>query len=900
MFTKRFFSILIAIAGFFVSVNAKNAETSFEESLELRRIAEYWKEKDYPTVKIQIREFLSKNPKSAFTDQLCSMLGDLHFQEKDFKGALEAYDKIQDKEYRQKCQFHRLHCLYETDKHEELILSSDRFFKDPNAKSDEINAIRFELAEAYFHKALLPENEVQKKELCKLALVEYQQLMQTKFSEMTLLQQAQIYAFLEEHSKAASLYLLLANKDLSKKEEYLFHAATLQLHGDKKSAIETFASIHELNGKYASKAAFNQLNLLYQEKHYRAFILAQDKALRHISAEKMPLIQYYLGKSLVHVGDFARAVDPLSQSLAAKSLDRVQEKSALMSLIVCAKETQDLLLFDKTLAHLKKEFANDEETATILLMHAQICRDKKDWAKALVDIKEILEISPSHSQREALLFDSALLLLQEGKWHESSLAFEAFVKEFPQSVNKAPALRHIVNCRMEDIRHASKATEGVKKELLVSALNEALEDSKTFSSSERQKIRYLQAKTHFEMNMYDEAIGELSEYIRDFQKDATSSDAYLLLAYSYLKGSQDEIHFVLNAEKALALNPQLQGAVDLHLTLFNTYLGLAGKSSVDEKAEMIDKAAVHLFLALDKPVSKENLRWLAGYYFQRYQNGKSADVERTAIVLEKLLDINPSSIALSIPSQSLDMEAEAIKLADIYGKTGRMKEKTKLLEALSKEHKAHPDYHWKYQRMAAFELGKTYLALNEKESALNAFEALISSSSHTTSYFATAAQLENAKLKFSMLKASERSEDSKALMAICDTLKEIQIKRKLHSEPLHLEAALCYVDIKTELASSDQKRGRKRFLLEQTKESFSSETDPLVRQYFSAASQFPDKERLYRQYMALIDAELLRLEAEENQNSVLSKEAKGKLNTLLTEVSDESLKQRICQIKDAI
>lgn len=73
-----------------------------------------------------------------------------------------------------------------------------------------------------------------------------------------------------------------------------------------------------------------------------------------------------------------------------------------------------------------------------------------------------------------------------------------------------------------------------------------------------------------------------------------------------------------------------------------------------------------------------------------------------------------------------------------------------------------------------------------------------------------------------------------------------------------------------------------------------------MRQYFSAASQFPDKERLYRQYMALIDAELLRLEAEENQNSVLSKEAKGKLNTLLTEVSDESLKQRICQIKDAI
>ncbi len=745
----------------------------------------------------------------------------------------------------------------------------------------------------YFCLAHIPENEPRQEELFEEALDHYQQLMQTKFADMTLKAQAQIYTYLEEYPKAASLYLLLAHKDAEKKEDLLFQAACLQLHFDKTAAIATFGDIVELDGKNVSKAAFNQLNLLFQEKRYKDFILAQDKSLKHVPADKIPLMRYYLGKSLVKTCDYSSAIAPLSKSLESNELDRVQEKNALIALIICAKETQDLLLFDRALVQLKAKFANEEETANILLMHAQLCRDKKAWARSRADIKELLQLSPRHPQREELLYDSALMFTQEGKWQEGAGAFEAFLEEFPQSVQKGSALRHCVNARLEDLKHASPETQKIKQQLLLQSLTRALEEKKTFSPAEKQKMRYLLGKSQFELAQYDEAIGNLSEYARDYHKDPSCVDAYLLLAYSYKQGSQDEIHFVLNAEKALAHNPNLQGAVDLHLSLFNSCLKLAEKAHSNEKAEMISKAAGHLFLALDKPPSRENQRWLAGYYYQHYQNGHSDAAQRASMVLEKLLGMNEGSVVLSIDAQNLEMEGEAIKLASIYDKTGRFNERAQLLESLISTQRTSPDLKWKYQRMAQFELGKTYQALGVKEKALKAYADLIASSSHTSSYFAIAAELEKAKLEFSMLSNMQRSEDTQAVIAICDALKSVQIKRKLHSEPLHLEAALCYVDIKTQLAAPKEQLSRRYFLLEQMKENFCSEKDPLVSQYLSASAQFPDKERLYRQYLAYVDAEMLRVDAEKNQSEMQKREAKQKFDQLLIDSTDDTLKQRI-------
>lgn len=890
---QLFTRVFLVGTALFSSMHAKDLSSSLEESLELRKISEYWKEKDYKAAKLRINEFLSRNPASSYNDQLYAMLGDLHFQEKNYQEALASYDKIQSKEFILKSQFNRLHSLYEMGKYQEFIASSELFLKDPSAKADKIQTICFELAESYFCIANAPENMETKKQLLKNALGQYQQLMETAFCDMTLEPQAQIYLFLEEHQKAASLFLLLAEKDAAKKEDWLFHAASQQLHFDKKAAADTFGAIITQGGKYASKAAFNQLTLLFQEKRYKDFILSFDKGSKHLPPDQIPLMRYYLGKSLLHTRDFSRAIDPLCASLASKTLDRSQEKNALLSLVTCANETKDLLLFEKVLAHLKTSFPGDAKTSHILLMHSQLCRDKKDWAKARDDIEEVLKHSPGHPEREALVYDIGQLFMQEDKWEEAALAFHLFAKEFPQSNQKRVALRNGVHARLEDLKHASIESKGIKKQLLLSSLLQALEDGRTFSETEKQQMRYLLGKTEYELGQYEEAIGLLSEYVRDYYKDPTCTDAYLLLAYCYKQGSGDDIHFVLNAEKALAHNPNLENAQDLHITLYNTYLSLCANAFVDEKQELTSKAASHLFLAIDKPISKENQRWLAGYYLQQYQSGQTEAIEKAAIVLEKLLGIDSENISLSIDCENLDREAEAIKLASIYEKTGRFKKEAQLLSALTQEQKAHSNFQWKYQRMALFELGKTYQRLGENEIAAKTYEELIATSSHISSYFAIAAVVENAKLQFNMLPKEEQKEDSQSVICICNALKNVQITRKLHSEPLHLEAALCYIDIKTKLADPGQRFDRKKFLLEQLKENFSSETDPLVSQYLAASAQFPEKRDLYDQYMAYIDAMILKIEAEKNQSIAGLKEAKGLFDQLLKQSANDTLKERI-------
>lgn len=892
---KSFFAILIAGTTLFVPVSSKNIEASLEESLALRRISEYWKEKDFYTVKTQIEVFLSRNPESAYSDRLYAMLGDLHFQERNYEEAIAAYDKIQGKEFRLKSQFHKLHSYYETGKRDEFILSADVFLKNPNSSAEEIHTIRFELAESYFHLAQKCEDEKKKTALLKEALAQYQQVMETKYCDLTLIPQAYAYEYLKEHAKAAALYELLSQKEPEKKEDWLFHRASMQLHGDRKGAIETFAAIVELQGKNASRAAFNELNLLFQEKQYKDFILAHDKVIGHISENKLPIVRYFLGRSLFLTKDFAKAISPLSDALASLTLDSSQEKNALLALIMCAKETQDLPLFEKTLDHLKSEFSEEEDTLKCLLMHAQLCREKQEWSKSRATIKHLLEICPEHPQRPALIYDEAVLLSQEGKPELAACAFEAFLEEFPQAKHRLDALRHLVICRQEALKEASVESQKVKQHLLMDALERALSENKTFSTAERKKLRWLLGRMQYELCHYDEAIDTLSEYVLDFGSDSTCAEACLLLAYSHLKGSQDQIHFLLNAERALAYNPELEGALDLRLALFNTYLEIAGNAPIEEKKEVMAKAANHLFLSLDKPINKENQHWLTSYYFQQYQNGQEEAIHRAAAVLEKLLGIQGDVISLSLSDQSLDIEGEAIKLASAYEKAGNFAKRALLLESLVAEQNSHPQRNWKYQRMAEFELGKTYLALDAKEKAIAAFSHLVSTSSHISSYFAIAAQLEKAKLDFSLLNQQEDKE--KAISAICDALKDVQIKRKLHSEPLHLEAALSYVDIKTELASQDCQLDCKRFHLLQMRENFSSEKDPLVEEYLSAAEQFPDKENTYMQYLAYVDAEILRLEAEDASDML---EVKTRYEQLLKEPCDATLKARICKSMEAL
>lgn len=904
---KSWIFLLIFATGLHAHTLADNKPAAIQDSLILRRIVEYWKEGDIPSVKAQIRNFLSKQPTSAFAEQLYAMLGDIYFREKNYTDALDAYDQIKGQEFQKKCLFQKVYCLYAKGLYADVIAAAKNCLALSTLSKEQENTLRFQMANSYHRLAQLNDNKTAKEALYKEAMSLYKVLAPTHYADLTLYPLAEIHAYFHEDQQAAHLFLQLADKHPDKKEEFLFQAATFQLNFNTKQAIKTYQKTYQLGGPHAPQAAYNQIALLFEEKEYRELLLAQQEALKYISSEQMPIIHYYVGKSLFAMGDYAHAVVPLKLFAASPQADNDLLKSSLLCLVACAQQTGDVSLFDDTLSRLQEAYPEDEQRAQALILHAQLCKEKRDFARAKRDLEELLEVFPEHPQKEAVFYDYAVLLSQNQEWEAGAKAFDRFLKDYPNSLKRGASWRHLCSCQIESVKQVSPATERIKKEELICVLKGALEQSKIFSQTERQRVHFLLGQTYFETEHYDEALQCLADYIADYRKDPLAFQAHLMMAECHWKGTQDMFLFAAEMEKALALQPDLPEKSALHIRLYNAYLSLAQQATSEDKRSLVDQAADHLYSALDLPVKRENQLWLANYYYRQLQEtpGKQKELSRAVAVLEQLLGINGDLYRLDISADSLDKEAEAIKLSQLYTQANRFQEKARLLQALKDIQEQHPDWDWKYQRLTLFELAKTYEELGKVQRAMQAYEFLIHSASHSASYFASAAELNLTRLQYSQIGAPK--ENMGAVQVILDHLKDLEIKRRLVTEPIHLEAAMSYIEIKSNLFPEENKIASTLKLIRQTRESFTALDDPLVQQYFAVKEQFRDKLQLFQQYMQFLSAEEFRLEgilALERQETFRAKELKMKalvhLDTLCQGNVHEFLQQRVRQAREAL
>jgi tetratricopeptide (TPR) repeat protein len=204
-----------------------------------------------------------------------------------------------------------------------------------------------------------------------------------------------------------------------------------------------------------------------------------------------------------------------------------------------------------------------------------------------------------------------------------------------------------------------------------------------------------------------------------------------------------------------------------------------------------------------------------------------------------------------------------------------------------------------------FELAISYQEQKRYEEAIKVYDTLIDSSKHVSSYYGSAALLEKARLQFSLLSSQERQEGSTDVIAICDALKEVQIRKKLLSEPLHLEAALEYIEVKACISSNPLER--KLELLLQIRDDFSLAEDPSVQHYLSTQDLFPDKMHLYQDYLSFIDLEIISIKAQlarknqrKNIYQKLKKHALARLDELEAKGLHDSLQMRVQLSKEAL
>ncbi|HSW86076.1 MAG TPA: tetratricopeptide repeat protein [Rhabdochlamydiaceae bacterium] len=865
-----------------------------QEALLLKRITEYWKDGDYSLAKSQILEFLSKYPESSAKDGILAMLGDLFFQENRYREAVSAYSQITNEELKNKVFFNQVQSLFELEEYQAVTkLTSGFFKKEQNVEPEKNLRLHLLHAESLFRMLLASKEPAQQQSLARLAKAHYKILEKTPYEDLASFPLAEIYRILKEYPKAADQYILLSKKHPDKEEELLFQAASLQVKYNKSEAISTFAKICSLNGKKLQAASYDLMVLLFQENRFKELVSIQDQVLQSLSKEQTPLIYFFLGRSHFELKNYRDAAVAFEHFIQTEEQKTTKLKTALLSTIICAESIQDLPLFGRNLKLLMDSFPNDPECAKALAKHAQLSFVLHDLKQAEEDLRQIIDKFPEYGQKESMTYDLALLQFMDKKWDAARSSFLSFIEQFPSSSRKTSAERLALDASLEAIKEGNGDLASLKKDNLIIDLKTILkQDPQQLDAEELRECHFLLIKTMMDQEKYAEAVPYLGDYITAYLNHPTEAEAHLFIAACLLKQKLDLKEFSFHAERALELNPELQKQKNIHLQLFNAYLKLAESENEGRKQSYFQQAAAHLYSVYsmdESSIKKENLLWLSNFYYQNAKEDPTA-LSRAINTLETILNLSEQgnlSPSFFTP-ETIYLETETMKLAELFSMQNKPQKRIALLESLTAQQQRHPEYEWKFLRRSLFELAISYEAAYEQGKALQAYDHLIQSASHATSYLSNAALLQRTRIYYSMLKDEEKNESNPNLIEILNNLKDLQIKKKLYSEPIHLEAALDYADIRISLVDPQLKNERALFFFKRIKEDFTTQKDLLSKDYNAARDVFPEKAVIFESYMQYIDAEIQKIEgliAIQNQQidkgQELKKGAEGQFEELL-------------------
>ena len=883
-------------------------EMSSQEAFLLRKISEYWKEGDLNIAKSQILQFLDKYPQSQAKDMLIQLLGDLYLKDNDHSKALRLYSEIKDDKIAKKASFNKAICFYELKMHQELIDHASIMLAQPQ-KDEHYETVELFLAEAFL-KLGLEEKDVEKQKThFQSALPLFENLTKTKYSERALLPSAELSMKLGKNAEACKYYQELLEKTPEDRESILYKMGCLQAEYKPREAIKTFASVYKLRGKMASDAALLQLQLLFKEQKFKDLLLYQEEAIKHISSEKVHLAEYWIGKSLFHLDDFTEAEKHLQKGYKEDSLNPTEKKSLLKTLLVCSSRTKNLALMESSIQRWEALSPDDKEIADAYVMKYQMLQNI-DKASASLALETLLTRYPDHKEKESFLFNLAMIKYKLSQWQEAASALQLYIDTYPNAKQIDICLKQHINCMIEQIKLQPNSQTLETKNNLSQSIEYALAKN-IFSNDEKKKIQFTHCNLLIELNKYSEAAVKLNDYIRENPRADNLLNAHLLLTKVYEDSDNDIDLYIMNLERVISLSPKDEANGLYHLKLFNAFLKKSSTSQENEKSALFAKAADQLFICYkyETPIRKDNLAWLCNYYYEKSkaQNGQSNSSEdvqalsKARLLFENLLAIDSYPPTIDLSKEPAKMEVEILKLSELLGWQGKTVERIDLLEYLVYNQQELADLNWKYPTKALLELARAYKESGKEQEALTTYGKIISSSEYALSYNASQAILESSLITYNQLKGQKGNIESVEYTEILDRLKELQIKKKIYQEPLHLEAAFTYVDIKSQLSIDSDKSRKKLLLMQNLKESFSSTSDPLTLEYLSLSSSYLDKVELLSAYMTLADYKIAKLKKETASSRIDVKEAKAAIASLEKEMKElqkdpklpKELKQRI-------
>ncbi|MCH9703905.1 MAG: hypothetical protein K0U13_03860 [Chlamydiae bacterium] len=777
-----------------------------QELLAARRINCLIKDKEFSLARQQIYAFFDRFPASGKRDLFQVQLGKIALIEKEYEAAVAAFDAIRNPKTRDEMRLKRWQALYQLQSYELLYQEISPILA--LLKGKERREATFLVAEATFREAMIlshyKEGKQKAKELAKEALAHFDTIVRNKrYSAHAKLASAEIYRLLDQPKEAATLYLELAQSE-TENEELLFHAAAMLAKFDESKAAEIFHKVAYIGGIRSSESTYQWMQLLAKNENFEPLFSEKDLFLTKLPSFRMPLFHFYRGMAHYQKKRWQEAAPLLGRSLDL-GLIYPYDKNALFALIVCGHELNDLEIVERGYAPVQERYP--AELGDVALLRALVYKNVGLIEEALAQFDLLIELKHSATVVERSMREKTEILIAQEKWQEAYTVCCAYQERFESQEMVKLAIDLCLNLDQNHLELVQHIEKGLNYNLFV-------DEEKAFYLN-------LMAKGLIKIERYEEAFAIL-------QKLEVCAEHESLLTLCSLKQGFRPEQIIVHGERALELDSSLPEADRLHLYLFNAYLD-AAKESQDQQFNHF--AEEHLYCIIHSyPVSLENRLWLA-HRFAKNEEKK----ERAIEIFEALLHSS---------GQISRFPREAFVLADLYTERSEHERAGELLQQLTAlDEKS--EFGDKIQLALAHHLGAT----GNTEEAIELYEQLENSDQPMVS---ARAKLQRCRLLF----------DHEATAV---ALKMLWMKKRIQTEPVHLEAAVDYLELQANRMNKDE-------LLELANEihdHFTLEDDIWSKDYHTARYQMPSRDLIYQAYMRYIEAFIAETEGEQKKAHAL-------------------------------
>lgn len=817
------------------------------EALFARRIAAFWSEQDHELVQNEIHQFLESYPNSAIKEELHAILGDIHLFNKDYIQALKEYQFCRHREvlYRQTL-CNKLWCYYHLGEYESILQEGWPIAEKKDSEED----LLFLVAEAHFRKGVESWIFEERQESLQRAIGFYERLEGSALYRSSLVAIGECYQLQNNYPKAYFFYHLASQSSPETRDELLFKAAICQSFYDEKSALSLLSSFNE--GSLADLAKWHILRIQFNLSNWS--YVSENADLT------MPSSWYWKSYSLFMLGK----VDEAS-SLLDNCLENIDPKSRDLSEILLlrmkiAQDQNDLNGFQKSLLLWEKfTIPSNEKLSSAYFAYATLLHKEGRNEEALAIVQKVHD----PSSEEMRLFYLGYLTCQMGLYAESYGHFLTLIDRYPLSAKNRESWQYFLH--VASLR-AKNCCDSYDDKAWFYDLLKVQTAAPSLSADEWKELYQNGIYTGYQNGFYDKALSMGEKYLQlSGGNDPSIQWIMALCAY------QLEL-FSIACEKASAALIEKSDIApsQIHLLLYNSYLSqtFSKKSSPQMKKEWIEKASYHLYeayLSSDSALGSDHLLWLCRHYSQKLPLDRPF---YSSVLAKDPLNAQESEIAARLGNlyqKAADLqyplsERDYLLWSQLASFNQNSHLKQHVLEQLINFYDKDFNNNWEFKSLAYFELAKVHEFNGNKVAALGYFKEARKSALPHELWLSQYAYFHSLRIEFHLIEAPEREKAKEKIHHLLKELKNIIIQKNIGFEPLHLEAAIAYAEIRAELAPIETRAARHLFFLRKIKDDFNNMKDPQIIKYKQALSKDPFKYDLFTRMMDKIDTEISALE----------------------------------------